>query len=164
MFCPNCGTKRKGTQAYCKQCGQLMPDMKEAMQRQSKQVRGMVTLTALSIIFGLFSAVALYITYFGGDHKSSIAVAAAFCLVISVYQINNLMVTLKLRRRFGNAGAAAQLDNISEVSAMETGELLPPKPDSISDGPSVTEDTTRQLAPRASESTRWPRNIDTRKS
>jgi hypothetical protein len=74
-------------------------------------------------------------------------VAAAFCLVISVYQINNLIVTLKLRRRLGNIGGAGRPVGISEGGGMDAGEFLPAKPDSIADIPSVTEDTTRQLAP-----------------
>jgi hypothetical protein len=132
-----------------------MPDMKEALQRQSRQVRGMVALTGLSIVFGIFSAVALYVTYFGGDHKSSIAVAAAFCLVISIYQINNLAVTLKLRRRLGNANTGPGPANATGVSGLDTRELLAPEPEGLSQMPSVTEDTTRQLSPAArKESTR----------
>ena len=147
MFCPGCGAERKGTQAYCKQCGQLMPDMKEVLERQSKQVRGMVALTGLSIVFGIFSAVALYVTYFGGDHKSSIALAAAFCLVISIYQINNLIVTLRLRRRLGNTRRGPQTADLSEAGAQDSRELLASEPENVSQIPSVTEETTRQLRP-----------------
>jgi len=151
MFCPSCGAERKGNQAYCKQCGQIMPDMKESIQRQSKQVTGMITLNALSIALGLISAVALYTTYFGGDSKSSIALAGAFCIAISAYQINNLIVALKLRRRMTAGPSLNRAQNTIAGDALANGQLLAAQPEAIAGRPSVTEDTTRQLSHRADE-------------
>src|SRR5918992_147883 len=73
MFCPNCGADSQTANAYCKRCGDWLPNLK----RRSRAAFGGETpqqniftglfLSALSAAVALFSAIALYATYLGTD-------------------------------------------------------------------------------------------------
>ena len=110
MFCPSCGADNQTANAYCKRCGDWLPDLK----RRSRGAFGGETpqqniftglfLSALSAIVALFSAIALYATYLGtNEAKWSIYLAAGFCLCIAGWQLSSFIVGLKLRSRLNRA-------------------------------------------------------------
>ena len=153
MFCPNCGADSQTANAYCKRCGDWLPNLK----RRSHAAFGGETpqqniftglfLSALSAAVALFSAIALYATYLGTDEaKWSIYLAAAFCLCIAGWQLSSFVVGLKLRSRLKRAHAGEQGD--PSLAEAEASPALPPADMSnFVRAQSVTENTTELLQP-----------------
>src|SRR5215471_8803220 len=110
MYCSNCGAEHQIANAYCKRCGEWLPDLKNrtrlAFGGETPQQNIFTTLflSGLSSLAALFSAVALYATYLGsGNAKWSVYFAAAFCLCIAGWQASSFLVMLKLKRRMNAA-------------------------------------------------------------
>jgi hypothetical protein len=85
MFCPMCGTESQNPNAYCKRCGEWLPDIKtrtparSVERRRNRNIFTGLFMSALSTLAALFSAIALYATYLGaGDAKWSVYVARRF--------------------------------------------------------------------------------------
>lgn len=153
MFCPGCGADNQTANAYCKRCGDWLPDL----QRRSRGAFGGETpqqniftglfLSALSAAVALFAAIALYATYLGtNEAKWSIYLAAGFCLCIAGWQLSSFIVGLKLRSRLKRAqGDAAVESKLKEpvtpqsLPAADTSNFIRPQ--------SVTENTTELLQP-----------------
>lgn len=153
MFCPGCGADNQTANAYCKRCGDWLPEFK----RRSRGAFGGDTpqqnifiglfMSALSAAVALFSAIALYATYLGTDEaKWSIYLAAAFCLCIAGWQLSSFVVGLKLRRRFNRARERVEVD--SRLQEATVSPALPPADMSnFVRAQSVTENTTELLQP-----------------
>ena len=153
MFCPNCGADSQTANAYCKRCGDWLPNLK----RRSRAAFGGETpqqniftglfLSALSAAVALFSAIALYATYLGtNEARWSIYVAAAFCLCIAGWQLSSFVVGLKLRSRLKRAHTGEQVD--SSLAEAKVSPALPPADMSnFVRAQSVTENTTELLQP-----------------
>ena len=154
MFCPTCGSPDQQAKAYCKRCGDWLPEYK----RRSRAAFGGDTpqqniftglfMSALSAVVALFSAIALYATYLGtAEAKWSIYLAAAFCLCIAGWQSSSFIVGLKLRNRFKQAQEGLKME--SKLKEATGSPVLPPADMSNFVGaPSVTENTTDLLQPR----------------
>ena len=153
MFCPGCGADGQTANAYCKRCGDWLPQFK----RRSSAAFGGETpqqnvftglfMSALSAVVALFSAIALYATYLGTDEaKWSIYLAAAFCLCIAGWQVSSFVVGLKLRNRLNRARAGVEGD--SQLKQATAAPVLPPADMSnFVRAQSVTENTTELLQP-----------------
>ena len=153
MFCPGCGADGQTANAYCKRCGDWLPEFK----RRSNAAFGGETpqqnvftglfMSALSAVVALFSAIALYATYLGTDEaKWSIYLAAAFCLCIAGWQVSSFVVGLKLRNRLNRARARVEGD--SQLKQATASSALPPADMSnFVKAQSVTENTTELLQP-----------------
>jgi hypothetical protein len=153
MFCPGCGADGQTANAYCKRCGDWLPEFK----RRSSAAFGGETpqqnvftglfMSALSAVVALFSAIALYATYLGTDEaKWSIYLAAAFCLCIAGWQVSSFIVGLKLRNRLNRARAGVEGD--SQLQQTTAAPVLPPADMSnFVRAQSVTENTTELLQP-----------------
>ena len=151
MFCPNCGAADQIANAFCKRCGNWLPDLKKRVgpafggETPQQNIFTGLFMSALSALAALFSAIALYATYLGsGDAKWSVYWAAAFCLCIAGWQASSFVVGLKLKQRLNQARKAPELipefpstETRSELEAGITTEFVTP--------PGVTEGTTRIL-------------------
>lgn len=153
MFCPRCGAGNQTANAYCKRCGDWLPELKRGSRvafggetPQQNILTGLV-MNALSAVVALFSAIALYATYLGTDEaKWSIYLAAAFCLCIAGWQLSSFVVGLKLRRRLNRAREGVEVQ--SQLDEAWTSPALPPADMSnFVRAPSVTENTTELLQP-----------------
>lgn len=152
MFCPGCGADGQTATAYCKRCGDWLPEFKRRSNAfggdtpQQNVFTGLF-MSALSAVVALFSAIALYATYLGTDEaKWSIYVAAAFCLCIAGWQVSSFVVGLKLRRRRNRARAG--LETYSQIKRATPSPALPPADMSnFVRAQSVTENTTELLHP-----------------
>src|SRR5215510_3027988 len=110
MYCSSCGADSQNANAYCKRCGEWLPDF-TARSRQSfggetpqQNIFTTLFMSALTTFAALFSAIALYLTYLGqGDGKWSVYLAAAFCVCIAGWQTSSFIVGLKLRNRLKRA-------------------------------------------------------------
>ena len=109
MYCHKCGAGNQTAKAYCKSCGEWLPDL-NAQTRNTfggetpqQIVSTNLFMSAISTLAALFSGLALYITYLpGGDAKWSVYIAGAFCLCIAGWQASSFFVTLRLRQRLKN--------------------------------------------------------------
>ena len=140
MFCPKCGAEEQSAKAYCKRCGKWL-----GSSAPEKQMIVMLVFNGLSALFGAASAIALYASYLGTTAKPAVYVAAAFCLVISVYQTISFSFTLGLMLRAKRARTDAGHE--IEGKQQETPRLEAAKTDRLVDLPSVTESTTDLLEP-----------------
>jgi hypothetical protein len=149
MFCPMCGADSQSPKAYCRRCGEWIPDIKArggiafGGETPQQNVFTGLFINALSAFAALFSAIALYVTYLGsGQAKWSIYVAAASCLCIAGWQASSFIVGLKLRQRLKRLGEGS-------VSALEAkrppAAIGEPDLDSFVPAASITENTTEFL-------------------
>ena len=152
MFCPSCGTDNQAAKGYCKRCGEWLPEFKRRSlafggETPQQNVFTGLFLSALSVAFALFSAIALYATYLGtNDAKWSVYVAAGFCLCIAGWQLSSFIVGLKLRRRLNRAREGVEDD--SRLQDATASPALPPADMSnFVRAQSVTENTTELLQP-----------------
>ena len=151
MFCPVCGVDNQSANAYCKKCGEWLPDIKRRSSSFGGDTPQQNILTglffnALSAMAAIFSAIALYGTYLRtGDAKWSIYLVTAFCLCIAGWQASSFFVGLKLRKRLkeGREDSAAH----RELEDNSTPVLNAADMTSVVGAPSVTEGTTRVLDP-----------------
>ena len=152
MFCPNCGADNQAPRAYCKRCGEWLPDVKSRGHTFGGETPQQIVLTnlfmsALSAVVALFSGIALYATYLGtGDAKWSIYLAGAFCICIAGWQLSSFIIGLRLRRRLKKAQAnpksessLKQAPKSSVLQAADTSDFIKLA--------SVTEKTTDLLQP-----------------
>jgi hypothetical protein len=119
MFCHKCGAANQSAKAYCKTCGEWLPDVNAKTRNTfggetpQQIVSTNLFMSAVSTVAALFSALALYITYLGtGDAKWSVYIAGAFCVCIACWQASSFFVTLRLRQRLrtGREGFAPPVD------------------------------------------------------
>ena len=159
MYCSICGADNQTPDAYCKRCGEWLPDIKARRgmafggETPQQNLFTGLFMSALSTLAALVSAIALYATYLGsGDAKWSVYLAAAICLCIAGWQASSLFTTLKLRRRLNKGRKALATDR--ELANQKSPALPPANADSFIPTPSVTENTTRILAPTPDRETR----------
>ena len=153
MFCPSCGADNQTAKAFCKRCGEWLPELKRRSsgafggQTPQENVFMGLFMSALSAVVALFSAIALYATYLGtSEAKWSIYVAAAFSLCIAGWQLSSFVVGLKLRRRLNRARQGVAVD--SKLQEAASSPSLPPADTSnFVRAQSVTENTTELLQP-----------------
>ena len=159
MYCSICGADNQTPDAYCKRCGEWLPDIKARRgmafggETPQQNLFTGLFMSALSVVAALVSAIALYATYLGsGDAKWSVYLAAAICLCIAGWQASSLFVTLKLRRRLNKGREGLPIDR--ELANQRSPALPPGNADSFIPPPGVTEDTTRILASPRDRETR----------
>ena len=148
MYCPSCGADSQIANAFCKRCGEWLPDIKSHSriafggETPQQNIFTSLFMSALSTLAALFSAIALYATYLGaGDAKWSVYFAAAFCLCIAGWQTSSFVVTLKLKQRLKHGRASAsELNTGASAPALQAGDQS-----AFIDVSSVTENTTELL-------------------
>ena len=151
MFCPKCGAADQSPNAYCKRCGEWLSDRKSfggrGAAKPEQRMTTMIVFNGLSVLLALFSAIALYLTYFHvPEAKWSIYAAGACCLVITVYQLLSLAFALEIKLRLKRGQTTAGQPGITEA-AENFGALGGGKTTPFIDTGSVTESTTEILEP-----------------
>jgi hypothetical protein len=153
MYCSHCGAEHQLANAFCKRCGEWLPDIKAANrvrfggETPQQNIFTGLFLSALSTLAALVSAIALYATYLGrGDAKWSVYLAAAFCLCIAGWQASSFAVTMKLRKRMKKSREIpSSTSNLTGDNGRRS--LGPPDLSSVVNAPNVTEHTTNLLEP-----------------
>lgn len=149
MYCPKCGAGSQKAQAYCKSCGEWLPDLSPRNRFGGETPQQMIStslfMSAITMLAALFSGLALFITYLGSsDAKWSVYVAGAFCFCIAGWQASSFAVTLRLRKRLKtsreNITATAELNEPTGTPALNAGDLS-----AFVGVPSVTENSTELL-------------------
>ena len=149
MYCPKCGTGNQAAKAYCKSCGEWLPDLNTKTRNRfggetpQQIVSTSLFMSAITMLAALFSAIALYLTYLGnGDAKWSVYVAAAFCVCIAGWQASSFFVTLRLRQRLkhNRENVPAELSEPQRARVLNEGDRS-----AFVDVTSVTENSTSLL-------------------
>jgi hypothetical protein len=106
MFCLNCGAESQRVNAYCKRCGEWLPDLKSSRAKRGGEMPGqhsdvMLFLNGVSALVALCSAVILYAKHLGGnvEMNGSVALAASLCVSLAAWQVSAFLIGLKPRRR-----------------------------------------------------------------
>ena len=131
MYCPKCGASKQTPKAYCKSCGEWLPELNTKTRHTfgGETPQQIVTtnlfMSAISTLAALFSGLALYITYLpSGDAKWSVYIAAAFCLYIAGWQGSSFFITLRLRQRLKQSRTTpADLSNAKGTRALNAGDM-----------------------------------------
>ena len=149
MFCQNCGTEGPTTNAYCKRCGEWLPDLKASRvkwggETPEQHVKIMLFLNGFSAVAALFSAIILYATQLTGGMKWPVALTAALCVSIAAWQVSTFLIGMKLRRRLKRGREENAPPHVLEearsapaLNAADTSQFVRAR--------SVTENTTELL-------------------
>lgn len=162
MFCPKCGKGEQTPNAYCRACGEWLPDISNLHRRggvklpPEKRLRIMLVFNLLSAIFALISAIALIASIIGKDEPSpGVIIGISFCFAITVWQIISFIFTFQLRQELKRRRQGFQGSNNQLGAAKPNDNALPPADTSQLVRPftSVTENTTLQLEQIPNKST-----------
>lgn len=151
MYCHKCGAANQSAKAYCKSCGEWLPNLNAKTRHTfggetpQQIVSTNLFMSAISTLAALFSGLALYITYLGTDDaKWSVYIAGAFCLCIAGWQASSFFATLRLRQRLKHGREAtpspAELSERKTAPALNAGDMS-----SFVGVTSVTENSTELL-------------------
>ena len=151
MYCSICGADQQTPDAYCKRCGEWLPDIKARRgmafggETPQQNLFTGLFMSALSTLAALISAIALYATYLGsGDAKWSVYLAAAVCICIAGWQASSFVVGLKLQRRLKrgreDSQSTGKVEARSSVAALNAADMS-----TFVEAPAVTENTTSLL-------------------
>lgn len=140
MFCPNCGADEQHTDAYCKRCGEWLPEASGIVRRAlwgesitpERRLKAILVRQGLSAVLAFASTIILLtcVSSAGGS-STLVKVIAALCGLIGAMQADGFFVALRLRqslkRNRDRADRAAQ-SSTAHVAAEETTRQLDPLP------------------------------------
>ncbi len=158
MFCPKCGKADQLADAYCRQCGFLLPDLTKPVKRESppeEHLKANIVLSLLTIIASFTMAVLLYaILGFRSDTHPLIYATAGILIAIGGWHIQTLIRTLKLKQQFKRRTPPAEsaLPKTQPAVQSPTVRLLNTADFTDTVPASVTEDTTKHLAEKTYKS------------
>ncbi|MFN2453109.1 MAG: hypothetical protein ABR577_02705 [Pyrinomonadaceae bacterium] len=150
MFCSSCGAADQSANAYCKRCGEWLPEIHslrgKAWQNTSPEqsLKAILFASGLSVWFGFFSSLALFLIFFSKNISwNNILLAAVFCLSIAIYQTGVFINALKLRQRIKKG----RTDNL-QIADQDASQLsAEANANGLLNAKSVTENTTELLEP-----------------
>lgn len=157
MFCPKCGKADQQTNAYCRNCGEFLPDFnskKRALtiggDTPEEQIRDNLILNFLSGTVSFILAIVLYATFRRQpDVSPVIYMVAGFLLAMCGWQFSTFRVGLKLRKTFRKRimieSETVSQTNQNAFESAKTQDLLPKADYSNIVPASVTENTTKTL-------------------
>ena len=150
MFCPNCGKGDQEANAFCRQCGELLPDLDSGSGKKpvslTKRFEMLNVHFSLSTVvaFG-FGAFLIYLFFSGKTNEIAIASALVF-FIIGVWQIIGMINARQLKKRFERDKEDESADSLKKsIKPKETNELLPEANFENMVPKSVTEHTTKRL-------------------
>lgn len=107
MFCPICGKGEQKKDAYCRGCGEFLPDFEKIRTRgilsktPEENIKSALVLSVLSSVVSIAMAILLYIIPLGReDALTIISIAAAFFTVIGIWQMFNVFTNIRLKKQF----------------------------------------------------------------
>jgi hypothetical protein len=155
MFCPRCGNADQLPETYCRQCGLFLPDLSQPVRRESPPEEHLKANTVLSVmtIVTSFTLSILLWAFFGARWETHplIYVTAGLLLAMGAWHIQTLIRTQLLKKQWQRRSPRAEIEAAlpepqSAFKSPATGKLLDEANFADAVPPSVTENTTRQLA------------------
>lgn len=139
MYCTHCGSDEQLSKAYCRKCGKWIGGS-----APEERMTVMIIFNALSALFGVASAIALFSN--SGKAEWPINLAGTFCLIIAVYQTISFIFALSLRMRLKRGKGQTEFDAPREIdSPREVPALRAADTSQFVGVPSVTENSTELL-------------------
>lgn len=149
MFCPNCGKGDQEANAFCRQCGELLPDLDSGSGK--KPVSLTQRFEMLNVHFGIstvvafgFGAFLIYLFFTGKTNEIAIASAIVF-FIIGLWQIIGMINARQLKKRFERDKEDETDSAKKSLKPKDTAELLPEADFENIVPKSVTEHTTKRL-------------------
>jgi uncharacterized membrane protein YvbJ len=153
MFCPNCGADDQTADAYCKRCGEWLPDIaalaKPGLFRKAsrdEKIRKMRILEAVSAGLSLTSAAIIISVLATGRNVEMLFLAAICGVVVAVHQIINFYLGYKTQHKIAESRSDIA-DNIKVMDEKRPLEINSADMTPFIDVPSVVENTTELLEP-----------------
>ena len=109
MFCPKCGADGQKAEAYCKRCGQWLPETAGLARRAlwgqgiepERKIRAILVREIVSCLLALAAATILFaISSETGNRRWTVITVAIFCLFVVVTQLDSIFLSLRLRQNF----------------------------------------------------------------
>lgn len=150
MFCPNCGKGDQEANAFCRQCGELLPDLdsgpgKKPISLTKRFELLNVHFTISTVVAFGFGAFLFYLFFTGKTNEIAIASALVF-FIIGLWQIIGMINTRQLKKRFERDEETEIPDSVNKsLDSKETADLLPEADFEDLVPNSVTESTTKRL-------------------
>lgn len=159
MFCPKCGKDEQTANAYCRNCGEWLPDFNKLTKPTfgyDTPVQNVNTTIVFNIISALFAAFVIFAVYsvafgfgvpnLGGYYATLLFIAGACVTCIFGWQITSIFISLKLRRRISRREKIEfkHADNLIQASGQNA---LPADMSNFVAPYRTTEQTTTELEP-----------------
>ena len=151
MYCPKCGKPDQTPDAFCRQCGNYLPDFDQLKKKEispEEHLKANSFLNLLTAVVSLALAVTLYVIFLGrADTHWIIYLTAGFLTAICAWQVQTFWRTQLLKKHFRR-----QKELRKEVPAPAAPTLSTPTTELLPEADlrdfvpaSVTERTTRDL-------------------
>ncbi len=149
MFCPNCGKADQKENAYCRSCGEFLPDLSKNSQlvfggNTPQQTANIISgISLIAFLLSLFAGWWLYATRF--NMPAVIYLAAAVLICNAIWHACNFFMVQKLVKRFkpnrekSDSQNEIAEDKVSQQKSLPTADLSNVVPIT------VTENTTKHL-------------------
>ena len=162
MYCPHCGKGEQAPDAYCRSCGEFLPDVNVNANPLKTLLGGMPPETqvnvnlAVNLVTAVVSLLLLVFLngYFDaqqtrtGDPAPPLTyLAYAFLVSVAAWQFLSFVIGMRLKRRLAGRKGLRPDDQAGERADLTEGNdrALPPADFRNAVPPSVTEDETRPL-------------------
>jgi hypothetical protein len=154
IYCPKCGADGQNVEAYCKRCGEWLPDI-EALSRpgllkklsREEKIRKMRLLEIISAGLSLISVAVILTVLAGQNDKQFLFLAVICCSLVAVYQLVNFYLGSKLQPKVpGEAEKRSAIEAGAEGDVRRLGVV---DKNQIVEMSSVVENTTELLEPVA---------------
>ncbi len=153
MFCPKCGADGQRAEAYCKRCGQWLPDIDALAQptlfrklTREEKIRKMRLLEVISAGLSLTSVGVILSVLAGHNDTNFLFLSVICCLLVAAYQMVNFYLGYKLQQRIADNRAEGR--SAIEAKAENPKKMLDEaEPNHFTNVRSVVEHTTELLDP-----------------
>lgn len=169
MFCPHCGKGEQAPDAYCRGCGEFLPDYAGNLYLIRKLLGGSKPETQVNVnlMISLVTAAASLLLlillngYFDAQQTRTGAptppvtyFAYAFLASVAAWQLLSFAIGLRLKSKLGGRRSGESHNGSAGSLPEEGGQALPPADFENLTPPSVTEEKTRPLerTPRGTKS------------
>jgi cytochrome c biogenesis protein CcdA len=150
MYCPNCGKADQTPETYCRQCGLFLSDFSTRSKQEASPEENLkvnLVLSLLTIIASFTLAILLYaILGFRENTHWLIYATAGLLIAIGSWHIQTFIRTRQLRRQWQRRTKDQETKDAASLQRPTTSKLLSTPAQDAAIPPTVTEDTTRDLA------------------
>jgi hypothetical protein len=156
VFCQSCGAGEQSGDAYCKRCGEWLPETTGIARRAlwgdgiapERRLKTVLVRQILSAILALASAIILFANNQAlGTSSKLVNAVAIICLLIVGMEIDGFFIALRLRQSLRRIHAGP--DAMTPEAPMQSGNLNEAGTAQLAGAGGVTEETTKELGPLA---------------
>ncbi len=152
MYCPDCGKADQQQNAYCRQCGEYLPNFDNKNKKRetpADQFKTTLIFNVMSAFAALSMAIILYVFHIGNPNTHwSVYLAAALLISISSWQIASFFNNRKLKQHFIRDRETDNTETDAEIMKFQMPKIKQSLPEAdLSDivPSSVVENTTKKL-------------------